>query len=72
MARAWNDNGRWMAGFVEGVGLNDECRAFFLSWFLAVRLRFEIDSPDLTSPDGLHQSSPSEVLPSMKRAAEAL
>ena len=69
---AWNDDGRRMPGFVERVGLDDECRPFSLPRLLSVRLRLKVDSPDFASADGLRHSRPSEVLSSMDRAAEAL
>jgi hypothetical protein len=70
---ARNDDGRRMTGSVERVGLDYERRPFFLARFLSVRLRFEVDGPDLTAPnDGFGHSRPSEVLFSMNPAAEAL
>ncbi|MEN3352124.1 MAG: hypothetical protein V7640_282 [Betaproteobacteria bacterium] len=37
-----------MAGFVERVGLDDECRPFLLARLLPVRLRLKVGGPDLT------------------------
>jgi len=69
---ARNDNGRRVAGFVERVGLDDECRTFLFARLLPMCLRLKIDGPHLTAPDSLSHSRPSEVLPSIDRAAEAL
>ena len=61
----------WSALFSASVWMTS-AGAFFFARLLSMCLRLEIDGPDLAASDGLSHSRPSEVLPSMDRAAEAL
>jgi hypothetical protein len=61
----------WPALFSASVWMTSAGRSFFAR-LLPVCLRLKVDGPDLTASDGLGHSRPSEVLPSMDSAAEAL
>jgi hypothetical protein len=49
LAGAGDDDGRRMTRPVEGIGLNDQSRALFLSGLLFVCLRLEVNRPNLAA-----------------------